>query len=630
MPMGSKSHNLFNSSKQNSANSGSSEGDEDEQEESEPKSRKRRRVTSPSESDDAEPTITVVPRKRQRLVVEVKAESSDEELRFKPHNKRREKGRTPEKLQVRKASRSTRRRGAKRSPTPDEGDNVDDDEEVEEEELHTPARSLRRRITRRRRSPSVEEEEQNPPRSRRRMLARRRSPSDEEEETQSTPERNIRGARGESDEEDLDDLDDGANDDSNDEEQEELKEEVAYLQSSPLLDRGKLRSMHDKPRNKRQEALEALKRRRAGNNEPSSSATPGRKRAVVVDTDSDSELEIIKEEPDSDVEISEQDDIEDDEVESDREANALDMFQEDHEDENFIDDDADNILGEPSANEDLDAMRLALTLARAKTKELFPYAVEWMVMKKIHPAFDSTKNEYVLTFRKLDDEVKGLAGSKYTSAAWTPDFTRALRARPEIAVNEIGFVERDVMSTGCAACNRTKHPASFEMFLVGQPYDPESLEPLSADSDSDSDSSSGLSEDSETGEKPARNFQRERILPESHRFPLGSTCKANAQVAHTLYHWRYHLYQWVKTYLAAEGHLTAEKLVRRDGWSDRKRHKAARKIIEVMEETGHIRNLYHSYKDQVKAALEEDNEYGNGWGRDGRDGGGGRSGFLLG
>jgi hypothetical protein len=451
---------------------------------------------------------------------------------------------------------------------------------------------------------------------------------EDEEEPSATSEPAKRRRSGDvaSDEEDVEEVQGSANeqDDDDDDEQDELKEELAFLRSSPLPDRGRLRSTQDKPKNKRQEALEALKRRRAGTtNEPSASATPGRKRAVVVETDSESDLKVIKEEPDSDLEILEQDDIEDDEQEeSDRDANALDMFQEDQEDEQFIDDDPDNMIGEPSINDDLDEMRLAFSLSRAKTRDLFKHAVEWMVMKKIHPGFDSNKNVYTLTFRKLDDEVKGLAGSKYTSSAWTADFTRAIRARPDLMINELSAAERAVMSPHCEACNRSNHTASFEVLLQGQPYHPETLEPLANTSDSDSDSddsdSSGLSSDSETalnGEKPTYNYQKDRIPPESHRFPLGSTCKANAQVAHTLYHWRYNLYQWVKDYLKAEGYLTAEKLVKRDGRSARKREKEARKIVDAMEANGQIRSLYHSYKTQLQAAVEADNDYANGWGR---------------
>ncbi|KAI4950577.1 hypothetical protein J4E91_004462 [Alternaria rosae] len=627
MPVGSTARGMFDGSNNGSASSKTEEED-DEVQAGQPKSRKRRRAATPSESEDEEPTVTVIPRKRQRRVIEIgsdtaekpkdKKKEDNKKKSSKPSKRRERKESTPEEEESQPAPRSSRRRTAKKAPTPDEDD--------DEDEPLTPVPSSRRKIARRR-SPSLEEEEeeQSPPRSTRRRLKRRKSLSEDEEESSATTQLTNRGDSASDDEdEDEEEGEGSADNDEENEEQDELKEELAFLRSSPLPDRGRLRSTQGKPKNKRQEALEALKRRRAGTNEPSSSATPGRKRAVVVETDSESELEVIKEEPESDPEILEQDDIEDDEQESDRDANALDMFQEDQEDEHFIDDDPDNVLGEPSVNDDLDEMRLAFSLSRAKTRDLFKHAVEWMVMKKIHPGFDAEKNVYVLTFRKLDDEVKGLAGSKYTSSAWTADFTRAIRARPLLLMNELSAAERAVMSPHCEACNRTNHTASFEVLFQGQPYHPETLEPLAnasdSSSDSDSDSDSALSADSETqlnGEKPTFNYQGDRIPPESHRFPLGSTCKANAQVAHTLYHWRYNLYQWVKDYLKDEGHLTAEKLVKRDGRSDRKREKEARKIVDTMEENGRIRQLYHSYKDQLRAAVEADNDYANGWGRRG-------------
>jgi hypothetical protein len=245
-----------------------------------------------------------------------------------------------------------------------------------------------------------------------------------------------------------------------------------------------------------------------------------------------------------------------------------------------------------------------------------------MVMKKIHPAFDSSSDVYELTFRKLDDEVKGLANSKFSSSVWTPDFTRAIRARPDLMIMEISRAKADITDAYCEACNRKNHPASDEIMLTGLPYDIDTLEPLDNDSDnSDSDdygSLSDISEDSSSlpaGEKRAYNSIGERLPSESRRFTLGSTCSANAQVAHTLHHWRYHLYSWVRDYLARENHLTAEMLVKRDGWSDRKREKAALKIVKVMEETGEIGKLYHLYKDQVKYAVEaqHDQRYRSGW-----------------
>ncbi|KAF1847145.1 uncharacterized protein K460DRAFT_383637 [Cucurbitaria berberidis CBS 394.84] len=593
---------LFDSSDVGLISSQSSEEQEEEKIKAKPATRKRRR-TKDSGKPEGEQAVEVLPRKRQRRSV-VKVESSGEE--------EEEELRLPSKRQK-----------TKRQDTPDE------------EEEQTPPRSTRRIAVRRRPASEEAVEDQTPPRSTRRRIVKRRSPSDNEEEEQAPPRRRLKVARGDSalDEEDLDDINEGGDgeDDSEDggEERDDLKEDLAFLRSSPLLDRGRLRSTHEKPKNERQKALEALKKRRAGTNEPSSSATPIRKKPVVVDSESESELEVIKEEQDSDFEIldpvddeDDEDDEDDDEPEGDdREANILDMFQEDGDDEGFIDDDANATIGEPSAIADLDELRLVTGLSRAKTKDLFKHAIEWMVMKKIHPAFNSTKNIYTITFRKLDDEVKGLAGSKFTSSVWTPDFTRAIRARPDLMLDEISFGRREVMAAHCEACNRTNHTATFELMLTGPPYDAETLEPLENDTDSDSsdsDDDSELSADSEVllnGEKPAHNALGERLPPESHGFPLGSTCKANAQVAHTLHHWRYHLYQWVKDYLAREGYLTAEKLVKRDKWSDKKRQKAAHKIVDGMERDGEIKKLYRLYKEQIEFAIEARNDYQNGWGR---------------
>ncbi|EUC31382.1 hypothetical protein COCCADRAFT_27900 [Bipolaris zeicola 26-R-13] len=570
---------MFNDRNNHANGSSSSEEEQPVEKQPKSKSKKRRREATSSESE-GEATVVVIPRKRQRYGIKVEIESSEEDRKRKKKKKQAKSEPAP---------RSARRGVARKASTPNE----EEEEEEEEQNEHTPPRSVRRKLKRRRPASDDDEDE-------------------DEDETH--------GANKDS-ASDMEESD-CADDTGDNEEQEELKEDLAFLRSSPVAD--SRRSTSTTLKNKRQEALEALKRRRAGTTEASSSATPVRRKTVVIDSDSDSdsELEIIKEEEeDSDVEASDQDDSEDE-----QETNAFDMFQEDQDDEQFIDD-TENIIGEPAANDDLDELRLTLSLSRAKTKDLFRHAVEWMVMKKIHPGFESTKNIYTVTFRKLDDEVKGLAGSKYTSAAWTSDFTRAIRARPDLMINDLSASERAAMSPHCEACNRTNHTASSELLFQGAPYNPDTLEPLSSNSDSDSDSdsdsstSSALSSDSETlpnGGKPTYNYQKERIPPESHRFPVGSTCKANAQVAHTLYHWRYHLYQWVKDYLKAEGHFTEKKLVKREGWSDRKRAKAAAKIVKRMEDKGQIRELYHSYKNQITAAVEADNRFENRWGRRGR------------
>jgi hypothetical protein len=401
-------------------------------------------------------------------------------------------------------------------------------------------------------------------------------------------------------------------------EDDELKEELAFLRSSPLPDRGRLRSTYEKPKSEREKALEALKKRRGGTTEPSSSATPSRKKPIVVDSDSASELEVIAEEEDD---ANAEDELAEEEVEDDDEddePNAFSVFQENGEDEDFIDDDS-ALIGVPAEHT---AIPLEFTsLSRAKPRELFKYAIEWMVQKKINPAFAADDEIYTLAFKKLNDEVSGLASSKFHSSAWTADFSRAIRARPNLEVHEVGHHLREVLEPHCEACNRKNHVATWEASLTGTPYNERTLEPLGDDSDSDSESGSDSSISScassadLNGEKAAYNANGERLPPVSKFWTLGSTCRANAQVAHTLYHWRYHLNSLVVDYLVREGKCTPEKLAKRDKWSVKKRAKYANKIVDKMEKEGEIRQLHRAYKDQVNFALEAKNEYAEGWGR---------------
>ena len=76
----------------------------------------------------------------------------------------------------------------------------------------------------------------------------------------------------------------------------------------------------------------------------------------------------------------------------------------------------------------------------------------------------------------------------------------------------------------------------------------------------------------------------------------------NAHMAHALAHWRYHLNDWTIDYLEAEGHLTPEKIVERDGWSTRKRSDYANAVVDDMEENGEIKRLYQCYRIEVTSA----------------------------
>ena len=179
------------------------------------------------------------------------------------------------------------------------------------------------------------------------------------------------------------------------------------------------------------------------------------------------------------------------EISEDEEANEAirqSLLNDDDEyEQDFVDDDDAGVLGEPPAG--WDEMPLEFTRhAHKKAKAHFKDAVEWMVHRKLNPAFPRDDPVYQIAFHKLDDEVKGYSGSKFLSAAWTGDFARAIRARPnleEIAVPTM-FEHK------CDACNRSGHPAKFRITFNGKAYNPETLENLSDDEDDKDDDAMSL------------------------------------------------------------------------------------------------------------------------------------------
>jgi hypothetical protein len=124
------------------------------------------------------------------------------------------------------------------------------------------------------------------------------------------------------------------------------------------------------------------------------------------------------------------------------------------------------------------------------------------------------------SYRKLNDEYLGLAGSEFKSSVWTLDFINALQSRPELSSMHLGI---DSMEDKCQACNRTKHPAKWLITFSGPTYDSKSLEKVSPKEANESSSDS----DEETTEEEEKE----------EKFWVGSVCCANAEVTHSLYHW---------------------------------------------------------------------------------------------
>lgn len=181
-------------------------------------------------------------------------------------------------------------------------------------------------------------------------------------------------------------------------EREDLEEDLEFLGSSDM------RSTREKPaQSARKRALEALKKRRASKREISSSQTAPPSSCAVPELSED--------------EILVENESEEQEQEVDTYDADADIFREDEEDQYFIASDVDESLGVPDAAIPIEYTRYA----SMKASELFKFAVEWMVQKKLNPAFAATDPVYRLTFTKLDREVASMADSNFVSSVWRED-----------------------------------------------------------------------------------------------------------------------------------------------------------------------------------------------------------------
>jgi hypothetical protein len=158
----------------------------------------------------------------------------------------------------------------------------------------------------------------------------------------------------------------------------------------------------------------------------------------------------------------------------------LNEYEDDFVDDDEVDEDAD---AEALANIPLHLTRHA----RKPLKEHFKDVVEWMVRKKIDPAFDRDNEMYTISFDRIDNDAKGLAGSKFNSSTWQGDFFRAVKARPVMTFE--GPTRAPIEGVDiCAACNRAK-PCHYTMTFDGGAYDPWTLEPLKDDVGDEEDTS---------------------------------------------------------------------------------------------------------------------------------------------
>ena len=91
-------------------------------------------------------------------------------------------------------------------------------------------------------------------------------------------------------------------------------------------------------------------------------------------------------------------------------------------------------------------------------REHFRDVLLWLILDRIFPGFAERKHElYRIAWQKLDDEISGLAQSKFASSAWRSDFIMALRARPQFVNEQIDGLSLQ----SCGACGRSGHPATY-------------------------------------------------------------------------------------------------------------------------------------------------------------------------
>ena len=228
-------------------------------------------------------------------------------------------------------------------------------------------------------------------------------------------------------------------------------------------------------RGKRQQKLEELKRRRAGVKEAS------HKEDDETDQDYQAETDEV-----DDGDYSEPQPVH----HALQRASNLDEYEDD-----FVDDEDDKV------GVDLGVAGVPLEFtyhANKRPFEHFKAEIEWMVHNKLNPAFDRHDEMYQLAHRKLDKEVEGFVGSKFSSSVWGEDFRKALQARPDLDRVDVPTM----LEHKCDACRRTNHPPKHKITFSGKPYNRDTLEIVEQGEDEDDtdDSDDDKSSSTEGGE----------------------------------------------------------------------------------------------------------------------------------
>jgi len=239
---------------------------------------------------------------------------------------------------------------------------------------------------------------------------------------------------------------------------------------------------------------------------------------------------------DSDAEDEEEDDDEDDDdglgshLFGDLNADLPDFVVEDGE---------DDLLGAPDDVE----MPLEFTSAsHASNSEQFQIYVEYLIHDILFPGFITKDARVTNAIHRLETKVSGLNESVIKSAAWRPEFTRAMKARPKMEISTCHPMNH------CDACNRNNQNCTEKVQFTGRRYDKDTLDDLDTDEDGETQDSNG-----------------ESLAPEDAVFALGSHCFLRTKSAHTLSHWKKELKDWVSDALVRGGYIDEDGDIVDDG-----------------------------------------------------------------
>ncbi|KAI0114698.1 hypothetical protein F4814DRAFT_416743 [Daldinia grandis] len=395
-----------------------------------------------------------------------------------------------------------------------------------------------------------------------------------------------------------------------------LKRPTSLVPSSPTK-----RGAPKGHRSEKQKKMELLRRRRAGEKIEkltSSEEDSDEEKRGLYDTDPEEEFVVLKDFDDEDSEGEEQEKEEKRVKRLQRKENDIKDIgqeyskgdierQEDGDDddkdlEDFISDDDDTPLGAPA---NLDIPLEFTAQAHRPLKDQFPYVIEWLVHNRINPAFERNDPVYSNAWRKLDDEVRALASSKFASAAWKAEFYRTLKGRPKMEAYEMDRSERSGgLYDTCDACGRSNHPASFRIIFQGHPYYKSTLADVESDTeDNDSNKDEDEDEDGDNESNAGSIDTQGMTLPTVTReWHVGVVCCSNAETAHSLIHWKHALKEWVEERLEDDGWMAAHKLKERERLKARKRRDLADGIVDGWREKGIVAALYKDFKSTLESA----------------------------